>query len=305
MATHDQLEQWVNQRMIAADPSAAWPDHGAGWTDLERRIATRPRGRLVWAACAVAACAAMFALPAPRALAQRFWDHVVLGRIHVMIADYDGAAVSVFSPEMQHPPDARAVPSREAASDAAGFSPRVPAGDVFSASPGYSVTDVASATLRLRTPAIRYFLAQSGASASEVPDSWNGVVLDVRVGPVIIADYDGTLLLQSLPFQLIKPVDFDLERFYRVAFRSLGMSERDAGLLGADLGVSPALLMFMPKEDRELLHEFKTRTGTGMMIADVYGPGKIVAIWSGNDRVYALFGPVSRDFVLRVANAID
>ncbi|HKE85387.1 MAG TPA: hypothetical protein VKB50_16610 [Vicinamibacterales bacterium] len=305
MATHEQIEQWVNRRMITADPSATWPDLAAGWTDLERRIATRPRGRLIWAACAVAACVAMLAQPAPRAVAQRYWDQVVLGRIQVLIADYDGAAVSVFSPEMQHPPEARAVPSREAASNAAGFSPRVPTGDVFTAPPTYSVTDVASARLRLRTPAIRYLAAQSGASASEVPDSWNGVVLEVRVGPVIIADYDGTLLLQSLPFQLIKPVDFDLALFYRLAFRSLGMSERDAGLLGGDLGLSPALLMFMPKEDRELLHEFKTRTGTGMMIAEVYGPGKTVAIWSGRDRVYALFGPVSRDFVISVANAIE
>ncbi|HEY1303207.1 MAG TPA: hypothetical protein VGF24_06640 [Vicinamibacterales bacterium] len=307
MATHDQLEEWVNQRMIAADPSAAWPDLAAGWTGLERRIATRPHGRLLWAACALAGCAVTLVLPAPRAVAQRYWDQVVLGRIQVMIADYDqhGAAASFFSTEMELRLDPVSVASIEAASNAAGFVPRVPAVGVFSTSPTYSVTGVASTRLRLRTPAIRYLSAQAGASASEVPDSWNGVVLEVRAGPVIIADYDGTLLLQSLPFQLIKPVDFDLERFYRVAFRSLGMSERDARLLGADLAVSPALLMSMPKEDRELVREFKTRTGTGVMISDVYGPGKIVAIWSGNDRLYALFGRVDRDFVIRVANAMD
>jgi len=307
MATHERLEQWVYQRMSAADPSAAWPDLASGWTDLERRIAARPRGRLLWAACAVAGCVAMLTLPAPRAVAQRYWDQVVLGRIQVMIADYDerGAAASFVSSEMQLRTDARAVASIEAASNAAGFSPHVPVVGVFSMSPTYSVTDVASARLRLRTPAMRYLVAQAGASASEVPDSWNGVVLEVRAGPAIIADYDGTLLLQSLPFQLIKPVDFDLERFYRLTFRALGMSEHDAGLLGVDLGVSPALLMSMPKEDRELVREFKTRTGTGVMISEVYGPGKTVAIWSGNDRLYALFGSVSRDFVIRVANAID
>jgi hypothetical protein len=138
-----------------------------------------------------------------------------------------------------------------------------------------------------------------------VPDSWNGVVLDVRVGPVVIADYGGILLLQSRPFRMIKPADFDLELFYRIAFRSIGMSEYAAGVLSADAGFSPAMLTFMPKEDTKLLREFRTNTGKGMMIAEVYGPGTITALWSGNDRVYALWGNVNADFVARVANALD
>src|SRR5262245_17017554 len=189
MATHEQLEHWVNQRLSAADPPSDWPDVAVGWwTHVDQRVARRPRHRLLWAAVTMAACAAMLTLPAPRAVAQRFWDQVVLGRIQVLITDYDehGAAASAFSPEVHHRPEARAVPSIEAASNAAGFAPRVPLVNVFSTSPTYSVTDVVSATLQLRTPAIRYLVAQAGASASDVPDSWNGVVLEVRAGPVII-----------------------------------------------------------------------------------------------------------------------
>jgi hypothetical protein len=307
METHDQLEQWVNRRIVIPPNSAEWPDTAAGWRRLDERIAARtPRVR-PWIAATVAVCAALLALPASRAVAQRFWDQVVLGRIQVLVADYaeHGAAASFFSPEMQQRPEARPVSSIDEATRAAGFVPHVPRGDIFSVAPTYSVTGVASATLRLRTPAIRYLVAQAGGSASEVPASWNGVVLEVRAGPIVIADYNGVLLLQSRPFQLIKPVDFDLELFYRLAFRSLGISEREAGVLGADLGISPALLTFMPKEDQELLEEFKTRSGTGMMIAEVYGPGKVAALWSGADRVYALFGGVNKDFVIRVANALD
>jgi hypothetical protein len=43
-------------------------------------------------------------------------------------------------------------------------------------------------------------------------------------------------------------------------------------------------------------------------IDEVYGPGKIVAVWSGPDRVYALFPDtraVSREFVITVANAVE
>jgi hypothetical protein len=125
---------------------------------------------------------------------------------------------------------------------------------------------------------------------------------------VIIADYEGVLLLQSLPFQLIKPADFDLELFYRIAFQALGMTEQDARALSIDLAISPSLLMFMPMEERELLREFKTKSGTGMMIEEVYGPGKIAALWSGSDRLYALFpatGEVTREFIVEVANGVD
>lgn len=66
--------------------------------------------------------------------------------------------------------------------------------------------------------------------------------------------------------------------------------------------------MFMPREDRDLVYGFSTKSGTGVMIEDVYGPGKIVAVWSGPDRVYALYPEtrdVSRAFIATVAAALE
>jgi hypothetical protein len=40
-----------------------------------------------------------------------------------------------------------------------------------------------------------------------------------------------------------------------------------------------------------------------MMIAEVYGPGTITALWSGSDRLYALHGKIDADFVARVASS--
>ena len=37
------------------------------------------------------------------------------------------------------------------------------------------------------------------------------------------------------------------------------------------------------------MHPFSTASGTGVMIEGVYGPGRTVAVWSGTDRVYALY----------------
>jgi hypothetical protein len=310
MEKPDRLDHWVDQRMGASGPASEWPDLAAGWRRLDQRIARRPRRLWLWAGATAAVCAAVFALPGPRVVAQRLWDQVVLGRIQVLMMDYQGqgAAAAFFSQELQPRPEARPVASLAEAIDLAGFSPNLPGLDVFPGSPTYSVTDVASAKLRLRVPALRHLVAQAGGSPSEVPDSWDGVVLEARLGPVIIADYEGVLLLQSLPFQLIKPADFDLELFYRIAFQALGMTEQDARALSIDLAISPSLLMFMPMEERELLREFKTKSGTGMMIEEVYGPGKIAALWSGSDRLYALFpatGEVTREFIVEVANGVD
>ncbi|HET9362906.1 MAG TPA: hypothetical protein VFO58_24320 [Vicinamibacterales bacterium] len=305
----DRLEEWVHQRMAAPEPAAAWPDPAAGRRLLDRRIAARQRPLMLWAGAAAALCAAVLVLPGPRLAAQRLWDRVVLGRIQVLIADLDvaGAASGFFSPQNLRL-DVRSASSIGEASERAGFWPRLPDPDVFPGSPTYSVADATLATLPLRTPAIRYLVARAGGSPGEVPDSWNGAMLEVRVGPVILADYGGVVLLQSLPFELVKPVDFDLELFYRIAFQALGASELYARSLGADLAVNPALLMFMPREDSHLVHEFPTRSGNGVMIGEVYGPGSKVALWSGSDRLYALFsgtGKVTSDFLIRVANTLD
>ena len=306
MEKHEHMEEWVNQRVRVSGVPAAWPDVDTAWNRLEDRLTRRSAGVWVWAAAAAAVCAFVFAVPASRAVAQRLWDQVILGRIQVLVTDYEasGAAVGFFSPQMVHRPDVRPVASLGEATRIAGFAPRLPA-VIFADAPTYSITDEASATLRLRTPAIRYLLAQAGGSASDVPDNWNGTTLDVRLGPIVIADYNGTLLLQSRPFRLIAPAGFDLALFYRIAFRSMGIGEQRAAALSNDMGFSPALLTFMPKEDRSLLREFDTNRGIGMMIAEVYGKDTITAMWSGSDRIYALWGKIDAELVTRVASALE
>lgn len=311
METHEQLEAWIDRRMAAAvAQTPEWPDAVAARRRLDLRHTQRPRRLTLWAAATATVLATVLVVPALRVAAQEIWDEVVLGRIQVMFADYDGhgAAASFLSPVMQVRPDPRPVSSLDEAVRSAGFSPRLPGPDVFSMQPTYSVTDRASAKLQLRRAAIRYLVGKAGGAAGEVPDAWNGVDLEVRIGPAIIADYDGVLLLQSRPFELVTPAGFDTELFYRLAFQALGMSESDARALGADLAMRPALLTFMPAEERDLVREFRTKTGTGVMIEEVYGPRKIAAVWAGGDRIYALFPAtrdVSREFIVEVANSLE
>ena len=305
MAMNDQLEEWVHQRMAGSQPPPVWPAEDIARRRLERRVAKRPLRIVLTVGVTAVVCAVLLIAPQSRAVAQRLWDRAFLGRLQVLIADHDSAAVELFSPELQSRPEARPLASGEEASREAGFTVRLPALALFATSPSFSVTGVTSATLRLRTPAIRHFLARAGGSASEVPDAWNDAVLEVRIGPVIIADFGRIVLVQSRPFQLITPANFDLEAFYRIAFRSLGMGEDDARTLSTDLGISPAWLTFMPKEDEGLVHEFETRGGIGLMIEEVYGHGKTLAIWSGSDRLYALFAATEEITVERLREVTD
>src|SRR6188508_1283481 len=113
METHDHLDDWVNRHVGVAAPPPDWPDAAAAWRHLDQRLATRKRPVWLWAVATASLCAAaVFAFPAPRALAQQLWDRVVLGRIQVLVADYDGhgAAVSFLTPELQQRPDPRPVP---------------------------------------------------------------------------------------------------------------------------------------------------------------------------------------------------
>jgi hypothetical protein len=307
MDPHDQLEAWVNRRIAVSQPPDGWPSEDVAKRRLDQRV-TRPPRTVLRIGALAALCATLFVLPQTRAVAQRLWDQVFLGRLQVLIADDDSAAASLFSPELQHRPEPRQVQSLEEASQLAGYSPRLPAINAFATTPRYSVTDATSATLRLDTPAIRRLIVRVGGTPGEVPDTWNGAVLEVRVGPVVIADYGPTLLLQSRPFQLMAPPDFDLETFYRIAFQAFGMRERDARTLSADLRISPALLTFMPREDDALVHEFQSGSRTVLMIDEVYGHDKTLAVWSTPDRLYALFGAtavVSPRFVTEVANALE
>ena len=308
METNEPLEDWVNQRLTSS-VSTEWPDPATAWRRLERRLDAPRRRRWVWAAAAAAVLLVVFVLPSTRTAAQRLWDQVFVSRIDVVTTDFEhGATASLFSPEFRLRPAPSPVASLEEAANTAGFWPHLPGPGVFSSVPKYSVTDVGVAALPVDGPAIRALAPQAGVSAGEVPDSWNDAMLELRIGPVIVADYNGVLLLQSLPFELKKPADFDLELFYRIAFRALGMSAEEARAMSVDADMSPAYLTLVPKEEQELFTKFKTKTGTGVMIAEVYGPGKIVALWSGADRLYALFpatGEVSKEMVLKVAKSLE
>jgi hypothetical protein len=308
MENREQLEAWVNQRLTSSLPTQ-WPDPTAGWRRLERRLDAPRRRPWVWAAAAAAVLLVVFVLPATRTAAQRLWDQVFVSRIDVVTTDFEhGAVASLFSPEFRLRPEPSPVASLEEAANTAGFWPHLPGPGVFSSQPKYSVTDVGVAALPVDGPAIRALAPQAGVPAGEVPNSWNDAMLELRIGPVVVADYNGVLLLQSLPFQLKKPADFDLELFYRIAFRALGMSVEEARAMSVDAAMSPAYLTLIPKEEQELFTKFKTKTGTGVMISEVYGAGKVVALWSGADRLYALFpatGEVSKEFVLKVARALE
>src|SRR5688572_9209763 len=182
MERHDQLEEWVNRRVTGSQVPREWPAADAARRRLDQRIAAGPPRRvIVWSSVVAAACATILVMPQPRTLAQRLWDQVVINRFQVLLADNDNIDVGLFTPELQSRPEAIPMPSAEEAGRVAGFPPRRPGPRVFAVAPAYSVTDMTSATLRLRASAIRALFTRAGGSPGEVPDEWEGAVLEVRV----------------------------------------------------------------------------------------------------------------------------
>src|SRR5262245_16812619 len=109
METHDRLEEWANARLADSDLPSGWPDEDGARKRLEQRIAGRRPHRIVlWMTAAAAVCAALLIVPQSRAVAQRLWDQVFLGRLQVLITSFDeGADVGLFSPDVQHTPEPR------------------------------------------------------------------------------------------------------------------------------------------------------------------------------------------------------
>src|SRR5688572_2692182 len=186
MEKHERLDQWIDQRMAGAGMPAEWPDCAGGRRRLDERRARPSRPILLWAAAALLAVA--FALPSTRFVARQLWDQAVLRRIQVLLMDDDdGSAASAFSLEMDVRPRPSPVPTFDEATHLAGFEPRLLPVDVLTGVPSLSVTNDGAALFPLRTRAIRQALERAGGSPDEVPDSWNGAVIEIRIGPVVVA----------------------------------------------------------------------------------------------------------------------
>lgn len=303
MEQHDE-DRWVAERMSALDPD--WQAdfaRGKGLLDagLRRRTHT-----WLWraAAAAAAVCIAAVALPQTRALAQQLWSHFILNRVDVVRVDFSDLPVRAQW-TVDGPP--QAVQDLGDAARKAGFLPYLPAPGVLPANPSMVVLGAMQVEQTIHVAELRAALDKVGAKDEQVPPEWEGVQLRVGIGPIVNLGYaDEVGILQAKPIELSIPAGFPLQRFAEVAFRSLGVSGREARALAQKFVANPAWLLDIPSDEVADVEQVSLRSGPALLVQefnDDGASGGVTVLRSTSERIYCVFAN-SRQAALRIADAL-
>jgi hypothetical protein len=263
----------------------------------------------MWAtAAACVACVAVLVLPAPRAFAQRLWDRLFLGRVEVVRINFDDLPAELLRWEIVGwSGKPTIVADASAASRTAGFEPRLPRPGILRDEPKLFLTGSTTARIRLSVRDLEAGLRSAGASEVDVPPSWEGATLAVRISPILIAEYPEISLTQSLPIAVDIPAGFEMVRFLQTLFRIAGMEPRVAAHLSEKFAVNPTWFLGIPQDEAVEVREVQLASGPGMLIEDFDDAGqteRIALVWNAPDRIYAVSGKISRELAVSIANSI-
>jgi len=297
-------DHWVTHQLAVLDP--AWqpdPSRGRAALNLRLREPRRNSHKLLFAFATASACIAVFAFPQTRAMAQGLWDHFVLNRVDVVRLDLSDLPLQAHVTTNGMSQVARDAAEAE---QLAGFKPNLPTG-VLSSSPQLTVTGPIVAEQTIRVSDLRSALARRGSADVDVPAQWDGVTMRAVIGPMLAADYPGEVqILQSKPVSLSVPSGFPLEAFANVAFRSIGVSSRDAGAMARKFAADPAWFVDIPPDEVVNLQELSLANGPALLTEEYGDTGAIAretVIRSTPDRLYAVMSP-NRDLSVKIAAAL-
>jgi hypothetical protein len=317
------LTAWVQTQVALLDPPAGWqPSAAIARGRFEGRL-RQSRTRRYWliAAAAVAiVCALIPAIPATRALAQPaefpgryhlrldsawYWIAMVWNGPGVVFNNLDGApatAKALRAQALSNLAAAQAVPTLAEASRHAGFDARFPHALEY---PQVSVLDPASLDTVVSTADLDSALRKAGHRDVEVPASWDGARIEIRLGAAVIAEWSGAgewsrLTLTQMPLpEVSTPAGFDVEEFAATSLR-VGHASRERLMKFTRLPTIAAALL-IGKETRRALpvvvaRQVDLRTGPATLIEEMeYGSDtpmivRLSLLWSAPDRVYILSG---------------
>jgi len=300
----NQNESWVTDRLALVEPE--WnPDRVRAGEQLSIALREKRSRFSPWAIPAVAAvvCAAILSLPQTRAKAQELWAHFVMNRVEVVRLDLSDLPLETHVRMSTLSQPARDLSEAERL---AGYLPNLPAG-VLSANPKISVTGTMVAEQTIHVRELETALKKSGATDMTVAPEWEGVTLRSVIGPLVAADYPGEIqILQSPPISLTMPTGFPLERFAETAFRSIGVSSRDAATMARKFAANPAWLLDIPADEPVNVQELSLTSGAALLVEDFddYGAvAKDTVIRSTSTRIYSVASP-NRDLSIKIANAL-
>lgn len=292
----------MSERLALLEP--AWhANTAAARARLDDKLEVRPiRWPSVLAYATAAALLLALAFPAPRAIAQRVWDRLVVNRVGIVRLDLSRlplkSDVSINGP-------IQPVKDLAEAERLAGFLPHLPPPGLLPGEPQLGVTGHITLRQSIQVRDIEAALAKAGTPQVRVPAEWDGATFRAALGLLITASYPGAELVQSPPIELFIPAGLSLEHFMEVMFQTIGVPLKEANLMGRTFAANPAWLLDLPPGAEVKLREIQLRSARGLLIEewDDKGQPEVTIVWSTHERVYAVSGKTA-DLAERVAASL-
>jgi hypothetical protein len=300
----------------------------------ERERATRPLARLRPLAAGgflVAVLAAAFTLPPVRAAAREFLDLFRIQRVAAVPFDAErlarldqsgvdlkalvGSQVEVIDPAA--PPEP--VDNAEAAAALVGVALKQPSQMPQGASlAGMAVGRPGSFRVRFDVEKMRSLAQALGAEEAQVPDAWQGAIVEVHAPPFAAIRYTrGTsefLFFQSRGPELALPDGIELEQLGTLGLQLAGMSASEARTFARSIDWRSTLLLPIPAQGGSF-REVEVQGRKGVLVTarepdrqvdgeTRRGRWRSVLLWADAERVYALGGPGHGVELLEMAQSL-
>lgn len=293
-----------------AEAEAAAPSFWRPWASWRFWRSSRRSSLWLPAAAVVGCLVLVMMLPATRAVAQRLWDVIWVGRLEVVSLDTSRLPASLTATTIRGPEGVRPVATPAEAAQLAGFVPRLPTSPMLPGTPKLTVMGPFSFGSTVNAADLRAALAAAGIGDLTVPQEWDGAKLVAHIGHQVIVEYPEITFTQSRPLALTTPPGFDFRGFTEVALRLAGLRPAEARTFSLQLADNPALLLpVAPDEQAQVrLRQVRLRTGIGTLLHDLSDEGKserVTLMWSVPDRLYLVSAGTSDDVVIALANSIE
>ena len=92
--------------------------------------------------------------------------------------------------------------------------------------------------------------------------------------------------------------------FVEVAMRLLGYDAAQASALSQRVAAAPVMFLGVPPNAKVRVSEVSIGSQMGTLMRDA-DEGSLTLIWSTDDRLYVLTGPIDEQLALSVANSLE
>jgi hypothetical protein len=199
-------------------------------------------------------------------------------------------------------PDAEVVNSLNDATTRVGFTARLPKSEKAAQ---FGVVAPVSEQMKISVAELRQALADAKAGEVAVPDSWDGVTIDLHQPPGVFADFGSFFIVQAPIIQLSVRAGFPLDQFTEVLCRILGMDAAQAREIRQTFAATPMSFFPIPRRYDMDAHQVKLQAGSGTLFQNGSKQGDLALAWSDADRSYFLSGQLTEAEAIAAADSVQ